>query len=108
MKQHLFLLSLLALACHSGPQIRASSEVISSDIDRARRSNAMKCAPRELAIAEANLEFALGELDQGNSQRAWEHITDAEKYAKKAVALSRDCAPRQVVVREQPQLVVKI
>ena len=95
-------------ACHSGPQIRASGDIIKTDIERARRSNALRCAPRELASAEANLDFALGELDEGNSQRAYEHITEAEAMAKKAVALSRDCAPRQVVVKEQPQLVVKI
>ena len=95
-------------ACHSGPQIRASGDVIKTDIERARRSNALRCAPRELAAAEANLDFAMGELDEGNSQRAYEHIVEAEAMAKKAVALSRDCAPRQVVVKEQPQLVVKI
>ncbi|MGV3625315.1 MAG: OmpA family protein [Archangium sp.] len=95
-------------SCHSGPQIRAQGDIIKTDIDRARRSNALRCAPRELASAEANLDFAMGELDEGNSQRAWEHITEAEAMAKKAVALSRDCAPKQVVVREQPQLVVKI
>jgi OOP family OmpA-OmpF porin len=108
MKKSWWLLALTALACHSGPQIRASGDVIKSDIDRARRSNAMKCAPRELATAEANYEFAMGELEQGNSERAYEHIQDAEKFAKKAVALSRDCAPKQVVVRETPQLVVRI
>ncbi len=98
----------LTVGCHSGPQIRASGDIIKTDIERARRSNALRCAPRELAAAEANLDFALGELDEGNSQRAYEHITEAEAMAKKAVALSRDCAPRQVVVKEQPQLIVKI
>lgn len=98
----------MGAGCHSGPQIRASGDIIKTDIERARRSNALRCAPRELAAAEANLDFALGELDQGNSLRAYEHITEAEVMAKKAVALSRDCAPRQVVVREPPPVVVKI
>lgn len=101
-------LGLSLAGCHSGPQIRASGDVIKTDIERARRSNALRCAPRELASAEANLDFALGELDEGNSQRAYEHIVEAELMAKKAVALSRDCAPRQVVVKEAPPLVVKI
>lgn len=101
-------LMLVFAACHSGPQIRASGDVIKTDIERARRSNALRCAPRELASAEANLDFSMGELDEGNSQRAYEHIVEAEAMAKKAVALSRDCAPRQVVVKEAPQLVVKI
>ena len=108
-RQSWVLVAFAALSsCHSGPQIRAQGDIIKTDIDRARRSNALRCAPRELASAEANLDFAMGELDQGNSQRAWEHITEAEAMARKAVALSRDCAPKQVVVREQPQLVVKI
>jgi outer membrane protein OmpA-like peptidoglycan-associated protein len=105
----LWLAGVLAASCHSGPQIRASGDIIKTDIERARRSNAMRCAPRELAAAEANLDFAMGELDEGNSQRAYEHIVEAEMMAKKAVALSRDCAPRQVVVKEQPPpVVVKI
>jgi OmpA-OmpF porin, OOP family len=97
-----------ALGCFSSAQIRASADIIKGDIERARRSNAMRCAPRELASAEANLDFALGELDQGNSSRAHDHILDSETASKKALLLSRDCAPRQVVVKEQPQLVVKI
>ncbi len=99
---------LWAAGCYSSAQIRASADISKSDIERARRSNAMRCAPRELASAEANLDFALGELDQGNSSRAHDHIVDAEGASKKALVLSRDCAPRQVVVKEQPQLVVKI
>jgi len=106
-----FLLPLGALvlaACHSGPQIRASADVVKTDIERARRSGAMRCAPRELAGAEANLDFTLGELDEGNSMRAFEHIQLAESLSKKAVALSKDCAPKQVLVKEPPKLVVQI
>ena len=97
-----------ALGCYSSAQIRASADIIKGDIERAKRSNAMRCAPRELASAEANLDFAIGELDQGNSSRAHDHILDSETASKKALLLSKDCAPRQVVVKEQPQLVVKI
>ncbi len=99
----------LALAgCHSGPQIRAAGDIVKTDIDKARRSGALRCAPRELATAEANLDFAHGELDEGNSNRAFEHMEAAEAAAKKALVLSKDCAPKQVLVREEPQLVVKI
>jgi OmpA-OmpF porin, OOP family len=100
--------AVLLCACYSGPQIRASADIIKTDIERARRSNALRCAPRELASAEANLDFAMGELDEGNSSRAHEHIIEAEAMAQKAVALSRECGPRQVVVKEQPPLTVKI
>lgn len=107
-RAHPILPIVILVACHSGPQIRASGDVIKVDIERARRSNAVRCAPAELASAEANLDFALGELDKGNSLRAYEYIVEAEAMAKKAVALSRECAPRLVVVKEQPPLVVKL
>src|SRR5437868_13377602 len=98
---------LFLTGCHSGTQIRASGDVIKTDIERARRSNALRCAPRELAAAEANLDFAMGELDEGNSQRAYEHTTEAELTAKNAVALPRDCAPRLALRREPPPLALK-
>ncbi len=102
-------LMFLALsACYSGAAIRASADVIRTDLERARRSGAMRCAPKELATAEANLDFALGELDEGNATRAHDHIGIADVSSKKALSLSKDCAPRQVLVKEQPQLVVKI
>jgi outer membrane protein OmpA-like peptidoglycan-associated protein len=101
--------ALLTLAaCHGGPGIRSSADVLKEDLDRARRSNALRCAPAELAQAEANLDFVYGELAQGNASRAFEHLTLAEAASRAALALSRDCAPRQVVVREEPKLVVKI
>ncbi|SEL65365.1 Thrombospondin type 3 repeat-containing protein [Stigmatella aurantiaca] len=100
----LFPLALLLLlsACVSGSKIRADSEVIQADVERARRSGAQRCAPRELAVAEANLDFARGELSQGSSFRASEHIRLADTSIKKALVLSKDCAPKQVVVREKP------
>jgi OmpA-OmpF porin, OOP family len=96
----------LLTACVSGPQVRASAEVIKSDIERARRSGAMRCAPRELATAEANLDFAYGELAEGTAGRGAQHIKDAEAAVKKAIALSRDCGPKTVTVKEN--VVVKI
>src|SRR5687767_6706538 len=96
------LLAALVAGCVSGNKIRADAEVIKVEIERARRNGAMKCAPRELASAEANLEFALAELSQGASFRAGEHIRDADSATKKALNLSRDCGPKQVLVKEKP------
>lgn len=95
-------------SCHSGPAIRASADVVRVEVEKARRTNASRCAPRELATAEASLDFVAGELDQGDSSRAFEHLTRAEAAARKAVALSQDCAPRQVVVKEESRPVVRI
>ena len=50
-----FLASALLLACSacvSGSKIRADSEVIQADVERARRSGALRCAPVELATAD--------------------------------------------------------
>jgi OmpA-OmpF porin, OOP family len=106
--KHVLLVMLLMAGCHSGPQLRATLDVVKTDIEKARKSGAYRCAPKELAAAEANVDFASGELDQGNSQRAFEHTEQAEAQAKKAVLLSRECSPKQVLVREEPQLVVRI
>ena len=95
-------LLLLCAACVSGNKVRADSEVIQADIERARRSGAMRCAPAELATAEANLDFARGELSQGTSFRASEHIRTAETAIKQALELSKSCAPQKVLVKEKP------
>jgi outer membrane protein OmpA-like peptidoglycan-associated protein len=94
----------LAAGCVSGNKIRASGEVIQSDIDRARKSGAEKCAPVELAMAVSILDFAYGEVDEGNSTRAQEHITIAEENIKKALVLSRGCGPKQVLIKEKKEV----
>jgi OOP family OmpA-OmpF porin len=101
----------LAAGCVSGNKIRAQGEVIQSDIARARKSGAYRCAPRELALAEANLDFAYGEVSEGNSTRAQEHIAIAEENIRKALVLSKDCGPKQVLIKqkkEEKPLIVKI
>jgi OOP family OmpA-OmpF porin len=96
------------LSCVSGGKVRADAEVIRADVERARRSGAMQCAPRELAIAEANLEFALGELSEGSSFRAGEHIHEAESAVKSALALSVQCGPKQVLIKDTTRRIVQI
>lgn len=91
----------LAAGCVSGNKIRADGEVIQADIARARKSGAYRCAPRELAMAESHLDFAYGEVSEGNSPRAQEHVRIAEENAKKALVLSRGCGPKQVLIKEK-------
>jgi len=95
------LLPLLACGCASASKIRADSEIISAEIAQARRSGATRCAPRELAAAEANLDFAQAAVSQGASNRAEEHIQAADQAIKKALELSKDCEPKKepVVVK---------
>ncbi|MBJ6761863.1 OmpA family protein [Myxococcaceae bacterium JPH2] len=97
------LLLLLSSACVSGNKIRADTQVLQADVERARRSGALRCAPAELATAEANLDFARGELSQGDSTRAAQHVRTADVSIKRALELSKNCGPRQVLVRDRPE-----
>jgi outer membrane protein OmpA-like peptidoglycan-associated protein len=96
------LIPLAWLGCVSGEKVRADTEVISADLERARRSGAERCAPVELATAEANVDFAKGALSLGQSYRASGYIHDAETAVRHALEASRDCARKQVVVQEGP------
>jgi OOP family OmpA-OmpF porin len=95
-------LGLLALAgCASGGKLKRNAEVLTQDAAKARGSGAARCAPRELALAEANLDFGKAEIDWGNASRAADHLKLAEQNMKKALELSRTCAPAQVTIRDK-------
>jgi outer membrane protein OmpA-like peptidoglycan-associated protein len=61
------------------------------------------CAPRDLALADANYEFARIEFDQGNTRRASEHIEEARRH----VQIVRGCAPLDVAPPKAPEKVVE-
>lgn len=97
-------LVLVLCGCVSAGQIRATSEILKGDLERARRGGALRCAPRELARGEASLEFALGELDEGSTYRAGQHVRDAELATREALELLKVCPPAS----PGPKVVVKI
>jgi outer membrane protein OmpA-like peptidoglycan-associated protein len=82
-----------------GPRIQAQSEVVRSDIDKAKKSGAYTCAPRELALAETSVDFAENELAQGDFIRAQQHIDVAIENANAALANSKECAPKRVTIK---------
>jgi OmpA-OmpF porin, OOP family len=96
-------LSLLAVAagCATGGKLRSASEVVSADVEKAKRSGAIKCAPRELALAESNVDFARAEMRQADATRARVHLALAETNVRKALELSKTCGPTQVLIREK-------
>lgn len=59
----------------------------------AEAHNRVNCAPRELAVADANYEFAQLEFKQGDTRRAQQHIDIARTNA----AIAAQCPARQVV-----------
>ena len=67
--QRVLLLVALAAGCATGGKLLAEADVAKSDIEKARRSGAVKCAPRETALAESNIEFALLEIFMQNPGR---------------------------------------
>lgn len=76
-------------------QIQGTREIIA----RAEQHGARNCAPRELATALANLEFAEVELDQGDRQRAEAHVALAEPNARAALRMS---PPERCLAQETP------
>ncbi len=107
MRRHALLVAaaLAAAACATSGKLRETAQVIRSDIDKARKSGAVRCAPRELALAEAHVAFSEEEVSQGHGERAQEHVTFAEKNVKEALRLSKACQPTQVVIKKaEPKL----
>ncbi len=99
-------LSLLAPGC-VGQQVRGQADGIEAIIKNARKNGAYKCAPKELAYAEAYLERTRDELDLGNYIQATDHITTADTNARLAFKKSppEKCAPK--VVMPAPRISVK-
>jgi outer membrane protein OmpA-like peptidoglycan-associated protein len=94
-------------ACAAHGKIRENSQVVRADIDKAKRSGAARCAPKELASAEANLEFADTEVSAGHADRAQRHLSVAERNVKDALRLSSSCAPKQVIVAKKPAISIE-
>ncbi|MBC8132991.1 MAG: OmpA family protein, partial [Deltaproteobacteria bacterium] len=72
----------------AGRQLAVSVQEVRLRAKEARDNGALRCAPRELALAETNAVFAQGELDQGDYFRAREHQQIADDNARQALRLS--------------------
>lgn len=72
-------------------------------LTQAERSGARACAPRELAVGRAHVEFAERELDEGHLRRAEEHFTEADLNARAAQRMSPSdhCLPQAPAVGDR-------
>ena len=63
---------------------------------RSVREDAYRCAPRELAIADTSLDFTLGELAEGDMNRAKSHYREAQEFFRKTLAMATGdaCRPK--------------
>jgi OmpA-OmpF porin, OOP family len=87
------------VGCNRGPALRGQIAGLRQLTEQAERNGAVRCAPRELAMAQSNLRFAEIELDQGSTFKAEDHLAIAEVNARSANDLSpaEYCTERRIV-----------
>jgi OmpA-OmpF porin, OOP family len=96
--------TLFLASCSQVSVMRGNIDGLTKVAEQAERNGAIRCAPRELALAKSHLEFASVELDQGFWTRAKEHLDIAEANAHAAYDLSppQKCAERGFVEDAPP------
>ena len=87
----LALATLPTLGC-AGTELVAEARGIRGVVKTARDNGAYRCAPGELALAEAHVEFAEQELSDGDYFRAQDHLHIADWNAREATRLTADPA----------------
>jgi outer membrane protein OmpA-like peptidoglycan-associated protein len=92
------------VACGADNVLRGKIAGYEKITKQAKDNGAIRCAPRELAMAESHLKFAEIELEQGFVSRAQFHLEYAATNAQSAYALSppQYCAERGMVVTPKP------
>ncbi len=90
-----WLLAASAAGCVSGASLRLESETMTTRLDAARQGGAYRCAPKELARTETQLDFLLIEIDQGNSVRAIEHRDRAKASLDELLERLKACPPEK-------------
>ncbi len=91
----LALLAVVALSC-AGQQVRGRADAVGAKVKQARDNGAYNCAPKQLALAEANLRRTRDELALGNLIPAKRHIVIAHRNAQEAYDKSppEKCLPK--------------
>lgn len=94
--------------CVTGAKLRGDAAQIQKKVANARERGAYRCAPRELARAEANLEFLDYELTQGDFLRAERHHRAALENIDKALSITdpNECAEKRVLIAEDKPLII--
>lgn len=82
------LLLVAELGCVRSARLDREVDQIGQMLLDAEANGALRCAPRELAVARSQLEFAQLERVQGFSSKAQEHLASADQHARAAQLLS--------------------
>jgi len=80
--------TIILVSCGQAPVLRGRIDGLDGVVRKAEANGAMRCAPRELALAKSHLRFATTDLDQGEMSGAEGHLAIAEPNAHAAFALS--------------------
>jgi OmpA-OmpF porin, OOP family len=81
-------LGAISLGGCAGTEMENSVHEVRTIAKEARDNGAYKCAPRELALADTQIEFTERELAQGDYFRARDHLHVADHNARQAYRLS--------------------
>lgn len=86
------MLAAMALPGCAGSPVRWAerAHTVHDAVTAAARAGALRCAPRELALARAHADFAQRELEAGEYFRAGDHLQLAEMNAREAQRFSPD------------------
>ncbi|MEM7674385.1 MAG: OmpA family protein [Myxococcota bacterium] len=90
----------MLVGCSTGATLRKEADVIETQLDRSWDDGAYRCAPDDLAQAEAQLVFVRSHLDRGHPVRASYH-RDQAKQAMLAVLQTLDTCPKISPDRDQ-------
>jgi OmpA-OmpF porin, OOP family len=87
---------LLGLSCAGSAAFDRRAEGIQVALRAVDANGAMRCAPRELAVARSHIEFAQLEREQGSISSAEAHLDVAEENVRAARVLesSARCSER--------------
>jgi OOP family OmpA-OmpF porin len=91
--------AIAGVSCAQGPVMRGRVRGLQDTVATAEKNGAMRCAPRELALAKSHLAFATVQLDQGEMSHAESHMAIAEPNARAALEMSPAdrCSTREFV-----------
>ena len=94
--------ALIGAGCAETAKLRGGITTARAKVEQVERNGAYVCAPKELALAKAHLDFAELEIEQGRSSRAHEHYDVAISNLEIAEENSPadKCAGPAVVVAE--------
>lgn len=97
-------LLLASSGCTTGATLRQDADTIKADIARAKEAGAIRCAPREMAMAESHVDFLEVEVNQGDFARASKHAEIAKNNVGRALAITdpNQCAEKRVLIQETP------